>query len=129
MRSRGAEIVVVSIHVSVELRASPTPVDRALVQQLTSLADVDAVFIHGPHAVQPFEIVNGTPVWLSLGNFVSEMGPPSVGRYADARTADGPQRCRCARLTFQRGCVTNWWPAATGPESSFQTRGDVQAVP
>ncbi len=32
MRSRGAEIVVVSIHVSVELRSSPTPVDRALVQ-------------------------------------------------------------------------------------------------
>jgi len=89
MRSRGAEIVVVSIHVSVELRASPTPVDRALVQQLTSLADVDAVFIHGPHVVQPFEIVNGTPVWWSLGNFVSEMGPPSVGRYADSRTADG----------------------------------------
>ncbi len=39
--------------------------------------------------VQPFEIVNGTPVWWSLGNFVSEMGPPSVGRYADSRTADG----------------------------------------
>jgi hypothetical protein len=88
-RARGAEIVVVSIHVSAELRSSPTSTDRALVQQLTALADVDAVFIHGPHVVQPFEIVNETPVWWSLGNFVSEMGPPSVGRYADPRTADG----------------------------------------
>jgi poly-gamma-glutamate synthesis protein (capsule biosynthesis protein) len=88
-RARGAEIVVVSIHVSVELGASPTAADRALVTQLTALADVDAVFVHGPHVVQPFEIVNGTPVWWSLGNFVSEMGPPSVGRYADPRTADG----------------------------------------
>ncbi len=88
-RARGAEIVVVSIHVSAELRAAPTAADRALVQQLTALADVDAVFIHGPHVVQPLEIVNGTPVWWSLGNFVSQMGPPSVGRYADPRTADG----------------------------------------
>jgi poly-gamma-glutamate synthesis protein (capsule biosynthesis protein) len=88
-RARGAEIVIVSMHVGAELRAAPTPADRALVRQLTSLADVDAVFIHGPHVVQPFEIVNGTPVWWSLGNFVSEMGPPSVGRYAHPRTADG----------------------------------------
>ena len=88
-RARGAEIVLVSIHVSAELRTSPTPTDRGLVQQLTSLADVDAVFVHGPHVVQPFELVNATPVWWSLGNFVSEMGPPSVGRYADPRTADG----------------------------------------
>ena len=35
------------------------------------------------------EVVNGTPVWWSLGNFVSEMGPPSVGRYASPRTSDG----------------------------------------
>ncbi|MEP6296071.1 MAG: CapA family protein, partial [Ilumatobacter sp.] len=77
------------IHVGKELLPGPDPTDRTLVQRLTAMADVDAVFVHGPHVVQPFEIVNDTPVWWSLGNFVSEMGPPSVGRYADARTADG----------------------------------------
>lgn len=89
VRAAGAEVVVVSIHVSKELLPTPDPVDRTLVQQLSSLADIDAIFVHGPHVVQPFEMVNGTPVWWSLGNFVSQMGPPSVGRYADARTADG----------------------------------------
>jgi hypothetical protein len=34
-------------------------------------------------------MVGGTPVWWSLGNFVSEMGPPSVGRYSSPRTSDG----------------------------------------
>ena len=85
----GAEIVLVSLHVSTELQSGPTAADRALVTSLTSVADVDAMFMHGPHVVQPIEVVNGTPVWWSLGNFVSEMGPPSVGRYSSARTSDG----------------------------------------
>jgi poly-gamma-glutamate synthesis protein (capsule biosynthesis protein) len=88
-RAAGAEIVLVSLHLSRELAAYPATADRALVTQLTALAEVDAVFLHGPHVVQPYETVDGTPVWWSLGNFVSEMGPPSVGRYASPRTSDG----------------------------------------
>ncbi|MDX2379330.1 MAG: CapA family protein [Acidimicrobiia bacterium] len=88
-RASGAEIVLVSLHLSKELARFPAADDRALVTQLVALADVDAVFLHGPHVVQPFEMVRGTPVWWSLGNFVSEMGPPSVGRYASPRTSDG----------------------------------------
>jgi poly-gamma-glutamate synthesis protein (capsule biosynthesis protein) len=88
-RAAGAEIVLVSLHLSRELAAYPAAADRALVTQLTALAEVDAVFLHGPHVVQPYETVDGTPVWWSLGNFVSEMGPPSVGRYASPRTSDG----------------------------------------
>lgn len=88
-RRSGVELVLLSLHVSTELQPAPTPGDRALIASLTAMADVDAVFVHGPHVVQPFEFVNGTPVWWSLGNFVSEMGPPSVGRYASPRTSDG----------------------------------------
>jgi poly-gamma-glutamate synthesis protein (capsule biosynthesis protein) len=88
-RAGGAEIVLVSLHLSKELARFPAPDDRALVTRLVALADIDAVFLHGPHVVQPFEMVGGTPVWWSLGNFVSEMGPPSVGRYATPRASDG----------------------------------------
>jgi poly-gamma-glutamate synthesis protein (capsule biosynthesis protein) len=88
-RRSGAEVVLVSLHVLKELQPGPTTYDRELVTSFTSMADVDAVFVHGPHVVQPFEMVAGTPVWWSLGNFVSEMGPPSMGRYAEARTSDG----------------------------------------
>jgi len=88
-RRRGAQIVLLSLHVSVELQPGPTWADRALVDAVVRTSDVDAVFVHGPHVVQPVEMVRGTPVWWSLGNFVSEMGPPSTGRYADPKTSDG----------------------------------------
>jgi hypothetical protein len=88
-RRRGAQIVLLSVHVSIELQPGPTWADRALVDEVVRSSDVDAVFVHGPHVVQPVEMVRGTPVWWSLGNFVSEMGPPSTGRYADPRTSDG----------------------------------------
>ena len=45
---------------------------------------------HGPHVVQPFEIVNGTPVWWSIGNLLSGMARPGANdRYTDPRTRDG----------------------------------------
>ena len=88
-RGAGAEIVLLSLHVSTELQTGPTIGDRSLVTSVTAMSDVDAIFMHGPHVVQPFEVVNDTPVWWSLGNFVSEMGPPSTGRYANAGTSDG----------------------------------------
>lgn len=88
-RSAGAEVVIVSLHVYVEMQSGPTVADRALVQAVTSRADVDLVVIHGPHVVQPFEWVNATPVYWSLGNFMSAMGLPDRGRYSDTRTLDG----------------------------------------
>jgi poly-gamma-glutamate synthesis protein (capsule biosynthesis protein) len=44
--------------------------------------------MHGPHVVQPVELVNGTWVFWSLGNFVSEMGGPGATRYGPP-TRDG----------------------------------------
>ena len=52
-------------------------------------SDVDLVVIHGPHTIQPFEVLNGTPVFWSLGNFMSAMGVPGRGRFSDLRTLDG----------------------------------------
>lgn len=88
-RAAGAEIVIVSLHVPTEMLRAPTPDDRALVTGLTAVADVDLVIVHGPHTIQPLEVLDGTPVFWSLGNFVSGMGAPTSGRYADPRTLDG----------------------------------------
>ena len=60
--------VTVTVLVSAVVEAM-VPVATPLAS-VTAAADVDAVFVHGPHVVQPFEFVNGTPVWWSLGNFV-----------------------------------------------------------
>ena len=88
-RRDGAQIVLLSLHLAQELLPAPRPDDRALATAIVASSSVDAVFMHGPHVVQPFEYLDGTPVWWSLGNFISEMGPPSTGRYADPRTSDG----------------------------------------
>jgi len=88
-RASGAEVVIVSLHVFVEMQRAPTADDRALVQQITSQADVDLVVVHGPHVVQPFEQINGTWVYWSLGNFISGMGVNGRNKYSDVRTLDG----------------------------------------
>jgi poly-gamma-glutamate synthesis protein (capsule biosynthesis protein) len=88
-RNAGAEVVVVSLHAFVEMNPFPDPADRALVAALTASSDVDLVVMHGPHVVQPLEIVNGTPVFWSLGNIVSGMGVPGRGIYTDPRALDG----------------------------------------
>ena len=87
-RSAGAEVVVVSLHIFQELLPTPLPADRQFVEDLTALAHVDLVIEHGPHVVQPLERVNGTWVYWSVGNFISGMGTPSRGVFADPRTLD-----------------------------------------
>ncbi len=85
----GADVVVVSLHLSRELLPAPLPEDRQFVTDLTALAHIDLVVEHGPHVIQPLEQVNGTWVYWSVGNFISGMGTPSRGKYADTRTLDG----------------------------------------
>jgi hypothetical protein len=89
VRRLGAEVVIVSLHVYVEIRSTPHPNDRQLVERILAESDPDLIVIHGPHTIQPLEIVNGTPVFWSLGNFTSGMGIPNRGKYSDLRTLDG----------------------------------------
>ncbi len=89
-RAAGAEVVIVSIHVFKELTAEPIAENRAFAEELTASADIDALVHHGPHVVQPLEVVNGTPVWWSIGNLLSGMARPGANdRYTDPRTRDG----------------------------------------
>lgn len=88
-RVAGAELVIVSMHVYVEMLPTPTADDRALVTAIVGAAHPDLVVVHGPHVPQPVERVGGTPVYWSLGNFISGMGVAGRGKYSDARTLDG----------------------------------------
>jgi poly-gamma-glutamate synthesis protein (capsule biosynthesis protein) len=89
-RKLGAEVVVVSLHVYVEMQTGPVANDRALVNAITAAAaKPDLVIIHGPHVPQPMERVNGIVTYWSVGNFISGMGAPNRGKYADPRTLDG----------------------------------------
>ena len=88
-RAEGAEVEILSIHISQEMLPAPTPADRAFVTDVTAAARVNLVIEHGPHVVQPLERVNGTWVFWSVGNFVTGMGWNQTGRYSDQRTMDG----------------------------------------
>jgi poly-gamma-glutamate synthesis protein (capsule biosynthesis protein) len=89
LRNTGAEIVIVSMHLSQEMLKAPTATDRDFATGLTAAADIDLIVHHGPHVVQPVEMVNGTLVYWSVGNMVSGMGVAGQGRYEDLRTLDG----------------------------------------
>jgi hypothetical protein len=85
-RSAGAEVVIVSVHTGAENVFAPIPADRAFVEALVASGDVDLVIGHGPHVIQPVELVHGTWVFWSVGNLVSGMPESSPARYtADAR--------------------------------------------
>ncbi len=87
-RRLGAEVVIVSLHLFVEMQTGPVPDDRALVTAITAAAHPDLIVMHGPHVVQPVERVNGTLVYWSVGNFISGMGVPNRGKYSDLRATD-----------------------------------------
>lgn len=95
-RRLGAEIVIVSIHLGTEMSPQPTTGDREFAESLLAASPIDLLVHHGPHVVQPYEVIDGTPVYWSLGNFVSGMGVPGTGRYEDPRALDG----LLAQVTF-----------------------------
>ena len=87
-RALGAEVVIVSVHISLELLRAPSGRDRAFIADITTGAKIDLVIEHGPHVIQPIEKVNGTWVYWSVGNFISGMGLPGATRYG-LPTLDG----------------------------------------
>ena len=64
-----ADLVVVAAHWGVELDTTPRPDD---VERAVAMigAGADIIFGHHPHRLQPLDVVDGKPVFWSLGNFV-----------------------------------------------------------
>jgi poly-gamma-glutamate synthesis protein (capsule biosynthesis protein) len=64
-----ADIVIVMVHWGVDLASGPTGGDRQRAQAMIE-AGADVIVGHHPHRLQPFEVVDGVPVFWSMGNFV-----------------------------------------------------------
>ena len=124
-RAAGADVVVVSLHLSKELSPAPAPEDRQFVVDLTALAHVDLVVEHGPHVIQPVERVNGTWVYWSVGNFIAGMGTASSGKYSDLRTLDGLAATARFTETSPGSFIVEPWPVLLCTEPF--TRGGVRA--
>ena len=79
-----ADLVLVTIHWGVELEAEPRPDDVERARAMIA-AGADAVFGHHSHRLGRVELVDGRPVFWTLGNFVWP-------RMSDASAATGVAR-------------------------------------
>lgn len=90
-REKGAELVTVALHMEGEYHRMPNERQKQLTQAVIE-AGADIILGSHPHVVQPYEIVetideNGIPkqavIIYSLGNFISNQGPPRTAKYTD----------------------------------------------
>ncbi len=68
----GADIVMVALHWGLEYMHEPTDDQVAIANQLTRSPDIDFVYGHHAHVVQPYDKVNGKWVVYGLGNMVAQ---------------------------------------------------------
>jgi poly-gamma-glutamate synthesis protein (capsule biosynthesis protein) len=108
-RAAGAELVIVSLHIRSAGEFAPRPSEREQVEAITSQSHIDLIVIHGPHTIQPVEVVNGTVVYWSLGNLISGMGQGD-GPESDPHRRDGLM----ARVEFTEQPDGTW---AAAPEA------------
>lgn len=92
-RADGADVVMVAAHVGTEFSSRVNAQQRTLARVLTASPDVDLVYMHHTHVVQPWAKVNGKWVIYGLGNTVAQHRT-KVPQGAEGVTA---------RVRFERG--------------------------
>jgi len=71
-RMAGADLVLVALHWGIEYQHQPTLDQRRLAQRLLASPDVDLVYGHHSHVVQPFQKIGRKWVAYGLGNCVAD---------------------------------------------------------
>jgi len=104
-RRAGAEIVMVSVHDGLEYQVEPSESQLQVFDILTRSEDIDLVYGHHAHVVQPVDKINGTWVAYGLGNFIAQQltSQPETYRGVTVRftfteSADGSFRVRYPKL-------------------------------
>jgi len=68
-RKNPHKFIIVSIHWGNEYQSTSSPAQRELANQIIA-AGADLIVGHHPHVVQEIELIQGSPVFYSLGNFI-----------------------------------------------------------
>ena len=96
-RKAGADLVLVAAHAGTEYASRENTQQRRLARALTAAGDVDLVYMHHAHVVQPWAKVNGRWVVYGLGNAVGQQSPNRpktyegvTARFTFTRTGSGP---------------------------------------
>ncbi len=112
-RDEGAEIVMVALHWGLEYMHDPTTEQLAVADELTSSADIDFIYGHHAHVVQPYDKVNHKWVVFGLGNAVAQQDASVEGVY-DGNTcrvtfAEAPDGAfRVAKLEYIPTMITHF---------------------
>lgn len=75
-RKSGAEIVVVSLHWGTEYEHEPDAYQQQRARSVAGLEDVDVVFGHHAHVVQPIERIGDTWIIYGMGNQLARHAEP-----------------------------------------------------
>ncbi|OYN88244.1 CapA family protein [Parenemella sanctibonifatiensis] len=100
-RAAGADLVIAAVHAGVEYQTEPTSQQREVAHRLAESPDIDLVYGHHAHAVQPWEDHNGTWILYGLGNAMAAQSTK------EPRTREGA----IARITFRHDPTAGWWLA------------------
>ena len=85
-KQQGADVVMVALHWGLEYMHAPTTDQLAVAHELTQDPDINFIYGHHAHVVQPYDVVNGRWVVYGLGNAVAQQDTAVEGVY-DGNTA------------------------------------------
>ena len=113
VRAAGADIVLAAVHIGTEYSTSENVQQVALAKALTASADVDLVYMHHPHVVQPWTMVNKKWVLYGVGNTVAQQKAArtyegATGRFTFTRVGNG--RFTVSKAEYLPTLVTAYRP-------------------
>jgi poly-gamma-glutamate synthesis protein (capsule biosynthesis protein) len=112
-RAAGADIVLAAVHAGTEYSTSENAEQVKLARALTASPDVDLVYMHHPHVVQPWTTMNKKWVLYGVGNTVAQQSSPrtyegATGRFTFTRVGD--ERFTVTNAEFIPTLVTLYRP-------------------
>ncbi len=112
-RAAGADIVLAAVHIGTEYSTRENAQQVALARALTASSDVDLVYMHHPHVVQPWTIVNKKWVLYGIGNTVAQQEANrtyegATGRFTFTRVGD--RRFTVSKAEYIPTLVTYYQP-------------------
>lgn len=112
-RAAGADLVAVAMHAGDEYQTRPTAQQVDLATALAASDDVDLVYGHHAHVVQPWTTIGGKPVVYGLGNLVAQHSVSmqrgqegTIARLTFSETGSG--RFRATTLECLPTLCTRW---------------------
>jgi len=95
------KFIIVSVHWGEEYQLKSSPSQRQLARRMIA-AGADIVVGHHPHVVQEIELIQGRPVFYSLGNFIfDQQSIPETQEGLIVGLAVEPDRATCYLFPIQ----------------------------